>query len=477
MVCSKSDRFIFNTCFLQFILILGPSACSDSKSGEDSSDTDINPNSSYNDPSNVNIENDPNKNSDLDNNGDDNQVSSNDQNISGDNNSSGKDTGSAKDSDPITNTPGTTTDESETGTGNGADTNNDDTGSTTDVTETGDDAGTSPENTDGGEDTEEIVDETENDVPPIDLIDCDSSEASIGVDCGTYETLDGTVIQLGPYGAHVDENVGEGFETDVALGDRTTLMCRTFAGTFEAPEEETDRLLDTGDLDFALHSVYHPAYYKEGEKYPLLVWGNGTCAMPEGYGALLRYVASYGFFVVAPNSRWVGGNDAMPIALDFMFDANEDSSSPYYQKIDTEKVGAMGHSQGGQATGTTSTNDARVKVAILFNGGSTDAKPFLTVSGDRDIGDPSVSSYEDTVKSASKPAAFLFYHKVPEGGSMTGHLTLMKEPERVTEPTMHWFNYMLNKDEESSKWFLGNDCKLCNRDEDFEYGQKGLPAI
>jgi hypothetical protein len=254
-------------------------------------------------------------------------------------------------------------------------------------------------------------------------------------------------------------------------------ICSAFVGTFNVSREETERILDTEDLDFALHSVYRPAVFKEGETYPLITWGNGTCAMPEGYGTLLRYVASYGFIVVAANSRWVGGNNAMRIALDFMFAANEDPDSPYYQKIDTEKVGAMGHSQGGGATGEAATADSRIKAAILFNGGETDAKPFLTISGDRDVGDPTVDAYENTVNNAPQPAAFLFYHKIPEGGSMTGHLTLMQEPERVIEPTMHWFNYMLNNDKESSKWFLGDDCELCNKDEDFEYGQNGLLPI
>ncbi|HET6339322.1 MAG TPA: hypothetical protein VFG30_39175, partial [Polyangiales bacterium] len=62
------------------------------------------------------------------------------------------------------------------------------------------------------------------------------------------------------------------------------------------------------------------------QKVPIITWGNGTCAKTEDYGALLRYVASQGFFVVAANSRWVGGgNNAMTRALDFAFAATADA--------------------------------------------------------------------------------------------------------------------------------------------------------
>jgi hypothetical protein len=263
-------------------------------------------------------------------------------------------------------------------------------------------------------------------------------------------------VDLGENGAIMEVNVGQGFETTVASGDSDGgLQCQLFAGLFTQPAEQTAALLDTMDLDLALYTVYRPAKLEKGKKYPLLTWGNGTCAQPEGYGTLLRYVASQGYFVVAANSRWVGGNSAMTKALDFMFAANEDSSSPYYKLIDTEKVGAFGHSQGAMAT-IDASSDSRVKTAILFNGGTTEAaKPYLTVSGDRDIGNPTVDAFTTAVDAAAVPAAWLFYHMVPMTGSLDGHLTLMTQPERVIEPTVAWFDYQLLGDADAKKWFVG----------------------
>ena len=139
----------------------------------------------------------------------------------------------------------------------------------------------------------------------------------------------------------------------------------------------------THDLDFGLFSVFHPGVMPEGEKFPLITWGNGTCAMPEGYGPLLRYVASFGYIVVAPNSVQVGGGAHQRAGIDFMLAENDNPMSKYYQKIDVEKIGAMGHSQGSGATAAAAAADSRIKAVILWNGGTSANVPYLAVSGDR----------------------------------------------------------------------------------------------
>ena len=120
------------------------------------------------------------------------------------------------------------------------------------------------------------------------------------------------------------------------------------------------------------------------------------------------------------------------------------------------------------------TADSRIKAAILWNGGSSaNGKPFLLVTGDRDIGDPNVASVQSSVQAADK-AAYLFYHMVPMEGSAPGHLTLMQQPERVIEPAVAWWKLILNADTEAASFFVGADCKLCGKDAEFEYGAKGL---
>jgi hypothetical protein len=307
---------------------------------------------------------------------------------------------------------------------------------------------------------------------PAAFPDCVSGPTAVGP-CGTFTTDRGTKLQLGPLGAVMEANVGKGFEVAIASGDSDGgISCQLFAGGFGEDPALTEKLLDTKDLDFALYTVYRPANLVEGQKYPVLTWGNGTCAQPEGYGGLLRYVASYGYIVVAANSRWVGGNSAMTKALDWAESANKDAASPYFGHFDLDKVGAMGHSQGSSATASAA-SDARIKSVILFNGGTSARKTFLAISGDKDIGGYTPASMKSAVDAAPK-GAFLYYHMIVGMGALAGHLTLMMQPERVSPETVAWFDYTLSASAEAGKFFLGADCKLCNRNADVEFGQKGL---
>jgi len=280
-------------------------------------------------------------------------------------------------------------------------------------------------------------------------------------------------IKGGPYGAFVEWNEGKEFANPISAGEST---CEFLAGAFGEPASVTADVLDLRGGDLSLYTVFRPACWKEGEKYPVITWGNGTCGQSGGYAALLASVASHGFVVFAANSRFTnGGNKEMIKALEFAKAENENPMSVYYQKLDFERVGAMGHSQGSSATAVAA-SDERIKTVILWNGGLTANKPFLAVSGERDIANYTPQQMDTAVQGASQPGAWLFYHKVLEtGGNVTGHLTLMEQPERVVDPTVAWFKYMLNGDAEAKKMFVGADCGLCNKKEDFEFGSHNLP--
>jgi hypothetical protein len=319
------------------------------------------------------------------------------------------------------------------------------------------------------------------------LADCVWSDFS--KPCGSFTTPTGTTIQLGPYGAVLDPNAGAGFENTVQSSDlppQPSATCQSFAQLFMENATLTNLLLTTTmngvTIDFSLYSVYRPAIWPS-TPVPVITWGNGTCAQPEGYGALLRYVASYGYFVVAANSRQVatnnvGGNgSAQPMlrALDYAAAANADPTSPYYGKLDLSKVGAMGHSQGGQAT-VTASSDGRIQGIIVFNAADSAPKPYLALSGDLDITGFTVSGMATAIDGAAVPAAYLYYHN-PAGtaaDTLKGHLVLMLSPERVTTPTLGWWQMLLGGDGASHALFVGSSCGLCSGAPDYEYGANGL---
>ena len=290
----KSGKSVFSNWIIGIALILVFCACSKEKNGQHSEYKDT-----YTDYR------------------DDNSNDEEDES-SQDNNSEGKDESDDGDANEVDNGRGTEKsnngDTSDEGNTNVVDTDigkaNPEIGDTSDVgdidvenngvsteeNDKGDNIDSNNMDTNAGTGTDNETDMNESDTDtskfPIDLVDCEASEEFVDADCGTYTTFHGTTVQQGPYGAHMDTNVGRGFETEVALGDQTSILCSTFVTSFNASEEESERILDTGDLDFALYSVYRPAMFIEGETYPLITWGNGTCAMPEGYGTLLYSVTS-----------------------------------------------------------------------------------------------------------------------------------------------------------------------------------------
>jgi len=96
--------------------------------------------------------------------------------------------------------------------------------------------------------------------------------------------------------------------------------------------------------------VYYPTDLgANGFKHPILTWANGTNALPSQYSYLLTHMASWGFVIIATEDLNTGVGQTVLDAANFLIDANSDSSSIFFQKLDVSEVGAFGHSQG--ATG------------------------------------------------------------------------------------------------------------------------------
>jgi hypothetical protein len=208
----------------------------------------------------------------------------------------------------------------------------------------------------------------------------------------------------------------------------------------------------------------------------LITWGNGTCMQPETYGALLRFVASQGFIVIAANSREAGTGSPITKALDFMLAANSNASSAYFQRIDATRIGAMGHSQGAAAV-ESARNDARIKAMIYFNGGSTiqGAQPILLVSGVDDISGQTASPFASAVNNASHAAAYIYFNSDPHitTSMMSGYLAVALKPAWVTGATGAFWRMTLNSDAEAKTWYVGPSCMLCGQSA-YNFGEHGF---
>jgi predicted dienelactone hydrolase len=83
----------------------------------------------------------------------------------------------------------------------------------------------------------------------------------------------------------------------------------------------------------------------DGALNPILSWGNGAATNPSLYPNLLPHLASHGFVIIAANSSYVTGADIVS-GIDWLIEQNQTPASPFYQKLDQDKVAAFGYSLG-----------------------------------------------------------------------------------------------------------------------------------
>ena len=119
--------------------------------------------------------------------------------------------------------------------------------------------------------------------------------------------------------------------------------------------------------------IYPTDIGRDGIKHPLFVFGPGGGTTPSTYESMGMHwdrYGSYGFVIyVLPMSTGDGAD--MKAGLDWLIKQNDDMSSPLYQKLDTSKVCAAGHSQGSVTTFDFMPDD-RVTTTIHISGGSFD---------------------------------------------------------------------------------------------------------
>jgi hypothetical protein len=148
-----------------------------------------------------------------------------------------------------------------------------------------------------------------------------------------------------------------------------------------------------------------------GMKHPIFNWGPGAGTQPSNYIDHLNRLASHGFVVISQASSGNGGPEIA--ALDWMIEQNDVDSSPFYQKLDTTKVGAGGHSLGSLTTMAMAA-DERLNLYVLVCGGCMSGNggcgaadihgPTVILGGDTDIGTP---NYEGDYEEITSPVVFV----------------------------------------------------------------------
>lgn len=230
------------------------------------------------------------------------------------------------------------------------------------------------------------------------------------------------------------------------------------------------------------HVLFRPAdlsAFPEQDTLPVLVWGNGGCALDSTrYGGFLSTIASHGFLVLATAAvdgeapRQANAED-LRSAIDWAEAENNRVDSRLKGKIDTSQIAVMGQSCGGFLSVSLGA-DPRVDTIGVFNSGvrppnpntpgslypSTDALarlhgPVLLING-----------HERDFMMETSAANFALINHVPVfygARHNAGHTATVFHPGggEYANVASNWLLYHFKRDKEAGKMFVGEDCGLC----------------
>lgn len=222
-------------------------------------------------------------------------------------------------------------------------------------------------------------------------------------------------------------------------------------------------------------NVYRPKNLKtSGYKHPILMWANGYRDNPEPNGKcildrnqnwcgqylpILQHLASHGFVVVASLSTATGTEPYPTLTgMDWIIKQNDSLGGPYYQCLDTSKIGQYGHSFGGMSTCATAA-DPRYK-ALMTICGTRELKgvhtPMLFFCGGKDATVKCDGVKTVYLSVTTQPAFFL-----NELNSDHGSWVYQGAKGVSLSAAAAWFRIFLMNDTANRKFFYGPNCTFC----------------
>jgi hypothetical protein len=205
------------------------------------------------------------------------------------------------------------------------------------------------------------------------------------------------------------------------------------------------------------YTVFHPQELgPDGLKNPIATWGNGATTVP-GLFVLLPHLASHGFVIIASDNAFVTGEE-LRAGIDWLFDQNTDSSSMFYEKLDTANVASFGYSLGSLGTFEIA-DDPRLTTTVHISGGAMNKAvvPNLKHPTAFFCGDASDIAYANCESDFELATVPVFYGVFP--GDHLGILGAFAEP--INEVVTGWFRWRLMHDDTLESMFVGPDCTVC----------------
>lgn len=202
--------------------------------------------------------------------------------------------------------------------------------------------------------------------------------------------------------------------------------------------------------------VYYPkAMETSSATYPVIVWANGTGCEPSLYASLFNAFAGQGFIIVASNETMAADGTDQIASLNYILDKSKIAGTVLYNKVDANKLVAMGHSQGGRSAVNAAAMDSRFCCVVSLAGSNYEEEaqklstPTFFITGTKDMV-VSSSRWVKTAYNACKgPAVYASLINAV-------HTTCCSQPEQYVKYSVKWINAWANKDAKALKAFTEN---------------------
>jgi hypothetical protein len=247
------------------------------------------------------------------------------------------------------------------------------------------------------------------------------------------------------------------------------------AATYDPIFVTSNGVTSTGDFDslFSGQIIYYPASLPESdETYPVIVWANGTMCAPALYHSLLSKIAAGGYIVVTNTDMMAANGESQRKSIDFILAENENPDSVFYGKVNTGKIGAAGHSQGGRSAVNAASADSRIDCVLSLAGSNytSEAKklstPTFFIAGGADMMVMADLWVKPAYKNAKGPAVY---------ANLKGaiHTTCCLNPDAYIDYILAWFDGWLKDDADALNTFRkGGDL---SKDRDWkDFATKGF---
>ncbi len=223
--------------------------------------------------------------------------------------------------------------------------------------------------------------------------------------------------------------------------------------------------------------VYPESLETTDAKWPLVNIGNPSNTDADGMMDLLRHLASWGYIVIDNMDKQTGTGASVSKTLDEFLALSAQDGNLFQGKVDTDKMGIAGYSQGACAVALAATQYPNAglykaiylcscpqpQLGINFKWGEyhfADFKaPVLTFAGTGDWDSKIIAPFEVFTQT---------FDEIADGIPAVQARRSGKDHEQMGgegDPYMTaWFEYWLKNNQEAGKVFLGEDAELLHND-------------